>query len=114
MRHLAILTLVVFALTGCRDEISSDECRLDPASCNGGAGSFCSSDDDCISELSCCTDEENGNCGDGMCTASCQVDADCPEFMRCEHDLCFYACDSDADCAPGMKCEHDNTVCEYE
>jgi hypothetical protein len=112
MRYLAILAVLVLCLTGCKDEISSDECRLDPASCNGGAGGFCNNDDDCISELSCCTQDDN--CGDGMCTTSCDRDGDCPDGMRCEHNLCFYACDVDSDCSENMKCEHDNTVCEYE
>ena len=97
---------------GCRDEISSDDCRLDPESCRGGAGGLCSDDRDCASELECCRD--NDNCGDGMCTATCDVNDDCPVDMRCKHNLCFYACDDDDECAPGMSCEHDNTVCEWE
>lgn len=33
MRYLAILTFVVLTFTGCKDDISSDECRLDPTVC---------------------------------------------------------------------------------
>lgn len=112
MRTSMILILLIVVAAGCRNEISSEECRLEPESCSGGAGAFCEEDQDCSPELACCTD--NDNCGDGMCTATCSVDEDCPVDMRCEHDLCFYACESDDDCAPEMSCEHNNTVCEWD
>jgi len=93
------------------DGLASDECRLHPEDCNGGAGSYCDDHDDCGPSLFCC--EEDNNCGGGMCTADCRDDRDCPGDMLCEHDMCFYACDDDRDCAEGMSCEHDRTVCEY-
>jgi hypothetical protein len=102
-------------VSGCDDDddgISSDECRLHPEHCNGGAGGLCDDDHDCQPDLFCCDD--NNNCGDGMCTLSCDSDHDCPDDMLCEHDMCFYKCDSDEDCAPEMSCEHQNTICEYE
>jgi hypothetical protein len=93
------------------DDQASDDCRLHPEDCEGGAGSLCHDDGDCNDALFCC--EDNDNCGDGMCTADCHDDRDCPASMLCEHNLCFYACDDDRDCADGMTCEHDRTVCEY-
>lgn len=93
------------------DDLSSDDCRLDPAGCEGGAGGLCRDDRDCDAALHCCTDDKN--CGGGMCTADCDGDRDCPLDMLCEHSVCFYACDDDRDCAQGMTCEHDRTICEY-
>jgi hypothetical protein len=93
------------------EDLSSDDCRLDPEGCDGGAGGLCHHDSDCADPLFCCTD--NGNCGGGMCTADCHDDRDCPGDMLCEHGMCFYACDDDRDCATTMSCEHDRTVCEY-
>ena len=114
-----LLTLSVGVLTcvaSCGDDhgdsYASDLCRFEPQDCNGGAGAFCSNDGDCLDGLFCCDD--NNNCGDGMCTADCRSDADCPFDMRCEHDMCFYACDVDEDCANGMSCEHGMTVCEWQ
>lgn len=113
--HLALLGGAV-ALVSCHgddfDSLASDECRLEPERCDGGAGALCRGDRDCADPLFCC--EDNGNCGGGMCTADCRDDFDCPGGMRCEHDMCFYACDNDRDCAPQMSCEHGNTVCEYD
>lgn len=93
------------------DDLASDECRLHPEDCDGGAGAFCDDDRDCEVPLFCC--EEDKNCGGGMCTADCRDDRDCPIGMLCEHDMCFYACDGDRDCADGMSCEHGKTICEY-
>ena len=101
--------LATLGQTGCAS--SSDRCRLDPASCNGAAGTLCNTDNDCNGGLFCCDDDNN--CGGGMCTFECDSDNDCPLDMLCEHDVCFYACDSDDDCAPTQSCEHGNTVCEY-
>lgn len=117
---LAVLCASAFAATNCAndpnepedlDDLASDECRLDPENCDGGAGGWCSDDRDCTAPLLCCQDDMN--CGGGMCTADCQDDRDCPVGMLCEHELCFYACDDDRDCAVDMTCEHDRTVCEY-
>lgn len=94
------------------DGLASDQCRFEPARCDGGAGGLCRDDRDCAAPLFCCDDD--GNCGGGMCTAECRDDRDCPLGMLCEHDMCFYACDDDRDCAPEMSCEHGRTICEYD
>jgi hypothetical protein len=107
---LGSMAIGLFAPTGCGG-VSSNHCRFNPEDCHGAAGTLCDSDLDCNGGLECCTD--NNNCGDGMCTLSCDDDNDCPHDMLCEHNLCFYACESDADCAETMSCEHGNTVCEY-
>lgn len=117
-RLLLVLGLSALVALNCAapeedyDALASDGCRLDPGSCDGGAGGFCDDDRDCADALFCCRDDNN--CGGGMCTADCRDDRDCPVGMLCEHDMCFYACDDDRDCAEDMTCEHDRTVCEYD
>jgi hypothetical protein len=102
---------VVASSCGDDGEYSSARCRFEPEDCNGGAGTFCDRDRDCLEGLFCCRDDSN--CGGGMCTADCRRDRDCPRGMRCEHEMCFYACEVDEDCAEGMGCEHGRTVCEW-
>lgn len=105
---VAAASIALFGAAGCQSD-SSDRCRLDPVSCDGEAGSFCSDDGDCIGV--CCT--EKSNCRSGMCTFPCKGDGDCPADMACEHDVCFYRCTVDADCAVGQSCEHGHTICEW-
>lgn len=112
----AAICVGALAATNCSDhqhldDLASDDCREHPENCDGGVGTLCIDDHDCIDPLFCCDD--NNNCGDGMCTADCQDDHDCPSGMLCQHDMCFYTCESDADCAETMSCEHGETVCEY-
>lgn len=112
-RILAVCAMALAGATCGHDhgDVSSDQCRLHPEDCHGGAGELCHDDGDCGAGLFCCTDDNN--CGGGMCTAACHDDHDCPADMLCEHDMCFYHCNSDADCAATMSCEHNNTICEY-
>lgn len=103
--------LIVVAVLALTSACLVDQCRFNPESCGGGPGGACDRDSDCAQGLDCC--EDDGNCGDGMCTTSCDRDGDCPFNMLCQHGLCFFACGADADCADGMSCEHGNTVCEW-
>lgn len=107
MKSFFFALALVASLAGCG---SDEPCRFEPDSCGGALGGNCVTDSDCLSGFCC---DEDANCGGGMCTISCDSDADCPSYMACEHDICFFACESDLDCAVGQSCEHGDTVCEW-
>jgi hypothetical protein len=46
---------------------------------------------------------------DGVMTANCSADADCPSGTACDGSICRRSCTSDTDCGPGLGCRGEGT-----
>ncbi len=95
LRFLTVLIwLVSLGLAGCGDDVGGDGELV---------GAPCAARADCAER--CVT---GGDFPQGVCSASCSTDDDCPSGTRCidkEGGICLLACDRPADCRGGYTCK---------
>lgn len=104
---LLVVAIATVALTiGCGGDDTTDRSTGETGEVNHESptvGGDCSDDEDC--EQTCLTGDDWPG---GMCTLSCDDDADCPDYSYCietERGVCLMDCYEDDDCPAGYECE---------
>ena len=73
------------------------------SACEGDIGDACRDDRECNSDLYCVRDTN-----DGVCTARCDSDRDCPSNAVCiktDGGICLEECGDDRDCPIELECK---------
>lgn len=102
MKHIYVLSLRLCLLSTLL--LLGGACGDDGVGSDGAlVGAACQSTNDC--DERCLT---GGDYPQGMCTASCSSDGDCPDGTNCidkEGGVCMLACDLPSDCRGGYTCK---------